>query len=65
MPGTVLHVGYLVCQPGTSDDSWTSKRVQGANWKNAVKRIREHFSSQYHHQSTLEMNAFLHNNPID
>ena len=67
---TLLRMYCFTCRmPGTTDESWTSKGVQGANWKNAVKRIREHFrehfSSQYHHQSTLAMNAFLHYNPID
>ena len=28
--------------PGTSEENWISKGVKGANWKNTLKRIRDH-----------------------
>ena len=51
--------------PGAAEDNWISRGVRAANWKNAAKRIRDHAVSQNHHHSTLALNSFTHNNPID
>ena len=51
--------------PGTSEENWISKGVKGTNWKNALKRIRDHSVSRYHSQSTLAMKVFFQNDPID
>ena len=47
------------------EENWISIGVTGGNWKNSVKRIREHAATQYHMSSMVAFKSYLHNKPID
>ena len=47
------------------EDNWISVGVTGGNWKNSVKRIREHAATQYHMSSMVAFKSYLQYKPID
>ena len=47
------------------EENWISVGVTGGNWKNSVKRIREHAATQYHMSSMVAFKSYLENKPID
>ena len=47
------------------EENWISIGVTGGNWKNGVKRIREHAATQYHMTSMMAFKTYLQNKPID
>ena len=47
------------------EDNWISVGVTGGNWKNSVKRIREHAVTQYHMSSMVAFKNCLQGKPID
>ena len=47
------------------EDNWISVGVTGGNWKNSVKRIREHAVTQYHMSSMVAFKSCLQGKPID
>ena len=47
------------------EENWISIGVTGGNWKNSVKRIREHAATQYHMSSMVAFKSYLQNKPID
>ena len=47
------------------EENWISVGVTGGNWKNGVKRIREHAATQYHMSSMVAFTSYLQNKPID
>ena len=47
------------------EDNWISVGVTGGHWKNSVKRIREHASTQYHVSNMVSLKTYLQAKPID
>ena len=53
------------CTVCWKEESWISVGATGGNWKNSVKRIREHAATQYHMSSMVAFKSYLQNKPID
>ena len=47
------------------EENWISVGVTGGHWKNSVKRICEHASTQYHVSNMVSLKTYLQAKPID